>query len=221
LTLMSKYVYFDFITKRKRIMGTAKQKTYISKLIESKEKMLESGNCFQFSIDELSKLDKIKAKQFEEHFHGRAMMKLPEDEILFFEWLKENDQSVWNDLWGDGDQTYCISIDFLHHFIKFSNGFPICDLVDVDNYWFTGRHIKPKGLEKMEDIGVKVNEGHTLSFEEAFLVEIFRGSIDLWHFCYRYKVPVKMAKERIDDMHRDDLIVHLTDRDDLVKYLDV
>lgn len=202
-------------------MTTEKQRSYISKLIDSKEKMLESDHCLQFSTEELSKLDKTKTKKIEEHFHGRAMMKLPEDEIQFFEWLKQNDPPIWNDLWEDGTEPYCISIDFLHHFIKFSNGFPICDLIGVDNYWFTGRHIKPKGMEKMEDIGVKVNEGITLSFEEAFLVETFRGSIDLWHFCYRYKVPIKVAKERIDDMHREDLIVHLSEREDLVKYLDV
>ena len=202
-------------------MGTAKKKSYIDNLIDSKEKILKSEHCLKFSKDELSKINKSQAKKIIEHFHGRAMMALPEDEVLFFEWLKKNDLPVWNDLWEDEDHPYCISIDFLHHFIKYSNGFPICDLVTVDNYWFTGRHIKPKGMEKMEDIGVKVNQGKTLSFEEAFLVEIFRSSIDLWHFCFRYKVPVTVAKERIQDMHHDDLIVHLTNRDDLVKYLDI
>ena len=76
-------------------------------------------------------------------------------------------------------------------------------------------------MEKMETIGKRVHNGETLSFEEAFLVEIFRGSTDLWHFCYRYKVPVNVGKERIDVMHHEDLLVHLSERDDLVKYLDV
>jgi hypothetical protein len=191
------------------------------KLIEAKEKMLEVDKCIHFSQDELGKLNISKARMLEEHFHGRAMMALPEDEIEFFEWLKKNDRPVWDDLWEEEEQLYCISIDFLHHFLKYSNGFPICDLISVDNYWFTGKHIKPKGLERMEDIGAKVNSGKTLSFEEAFLVEIFRGSIDLWHFCYRYKVPVEVAKRHIDEMHHEDLIVHLSERDDLVKYLDV
>lgn len=202
-------------------MTTEKRKSFISNLIEAKETMLESKGYLHFSSEELSKLDSMGAKKIEEHFHGHGMMELPDDEVLFFEWLKQNDRPIWDDLWKNEDQPYRISIDFLHHFIKHHNGFPICDLVHVDNYWFTGRHIKPNGMEKMETIGQKVKNGETLSFAEAFLVEIFRGSSDLWHFCYRYKVQVEVAKKRIDDMQYDDLIVHLTNRDDLVKYLDV
>jgi hypothetical protein len=202
-------------------MISEKQKLFVSNLIDAKATMLESASHLNFSSEELSRLDSMSAKNIEEHFHGRAMMALPDDEVLFFDWLKENDRPVWDDLWGDEDLPYRISIDFLHHFIKHHNGFPICDLIDVDNYWFTGRHIKPKGMEKMETIGKRVNNGETLSFEEAFLVEVFRGSTDLWHFCYRYKVPVEVGKKRIDDLHHDDLLVHLTDREDLFKYLDV
>ncbi len=73
--MTGKYVYFSTDTKRKKKMTTEKQRSYISKLIDSKEKMLESDHCLQFSTEELSKLDKTKTKKIEEHFHGRAMMK--------------------------------------------------------------------------------------------------------------------------------------------------
>ena len=135
--------------------------------------------------------------------------------------LKKNDKAVWDDLWQNEEDPYRISIDFLHHFLKHGNGFPICDLIDEDNYWFCVRHIKPKGMELMQDIGDKVKNDKPLSFAEAFLLEVFRGSTDLWHFCYRYNVPVKTGKSRIDDMNHDDLLVHLPERDDLVKYLDI
>jgi hypothetical protein len=148
-------------------------------------------------------------------------MALPDEEIRFFDWLKENDRGVWNDLWEEEDEPYRISIDFLHHFLRYGRGFPICDLINEDNYWFCAGHIKPKGMELMQEIGEKVKQDQAISFLEAFLLEVFRGSTDLWHFCYRYQVPVKTAKARIDQMYHDDLLVHLPEREDLLRYLDI
>jgi hypothetical protein len=149
------------------------------------------------------------------------MMELPAEEIDFFIWLKENDLPVWDDLWKEEEEHYRVSLDFLHHFIQNGNGFPICDLIDVDNYWFHSRHLKPKALEKMDEIQEKLDGKGSLSFEEGILIEIARGSIDLWHFCYRYKLLISVAKKKIEIMHREDLLVHLSSREDLVKYLDV
>jgi hypothetical protein len=202
-------------------MTTKNKKELINRLIQEKEKQLESQDFIEFSSEDLSILDINAAKEIENHFHGHTMMALPEWEVDFFRWLKEKDFSVWNDLWENDEEPYRVSTDFLHHFIKNGNGFPICDLIDEDNYWFCGRHIKPKGLENMEETGKKIKQNKSLSFEEALLIELLRGSIDLWHFCYRYKVPLSMGKERIDQMHQNDILVHLTDREDLVKYLDV
>jgi len=187
----------------------------------SKEKQLESDGFIKFDQSELKKLTKKDAQELEKHFHGRAMMELPAEEIEFFKWLKENDPPVWDDLWKDEDEPYRVSLAFLHHFIQHGNGFPICDLIKADNFWFHGRHIKPKALEKMNEIQQKLDEKRSLSFEEGILIEITRGSIDLWHFCYRHKLPISVAKKKIEIMHRDDLLVHLKDREDLVKYLDV
>lgn len=202
-------------------MLTMKQENSLKVLIDLKERMLKEDGYISFTTAELNKFDKKTAEKMISHFHGRAMIALPEDEIMFFEWLKKNDRPVWNDLWEGEDAFYRISIDFLHHFLKYGNGFPICDLINEDNYWFCIRHIKPKGIELMEQIGKKVNNNQSLTFAEAFLLEVFRGSIDLWHFCYRNKIPLKTGKSRIDDMHLDDLLVHLPAREDLVKYLDI
>jgi len=198
-----------------------KSHEFVQELIALKEQMLAEEGYIVFSAAELKKFDTMTARNFTDHFRGRAMMRLPEEEILFFDWLKKNDKAVWDDLWKDEDDPYRISIAFLHHFLKHGNGFPICDLIDEDNYWFCARHIKPKGMELMQDIGDKVKKDEPLSFAEAFLLEVFRGSTDLWHFCYRYNVPVKTGKSKIDEMNHDDLLVHLPERDDLVKYLDI
>ena len=47
-----------------------------------------------------------------------------------------------------------------------------------------------------------------------------RGSIDIWHFCHRYGIAIPYAKQKISDMQQEDLLVHLEDREDLVKYID-
>jgi hypothetical protein len=190
-------------------------------LIRRKEKEFEKKGHIEFSDQEIDSLSKEDAYKIEKHFHGSALMRLPQFECQFFQWLRETDQSVWEDLWDDEDDPYYISIDFLHHFINDGNGFPICDLVDEDNYWFTGRHIKPKGLEKFHKIDQKIQDNKPLSVQEALLCEILKSSIDIWHFCHRYKVSIQKAKQEVKSMHEGDLLVHLTSREDLVKYLDI
>jgi hypothetical protein len=190
-------------------------------LVSEKEGQLQEKGYIHFSGEELDNLDKDKAERIEQHFRGHTMMMLPDSEIAFFEWLKKEDQGVWDDLWLEEENPYNVSIDFLHHFLSDGNGFPICDLVKEKNYWFSARHIKPKGMEKFEDINQKINKNERFTFDEALLFEIMQNSIDIWHFCYRYKTPVNIAKQKIKKMQSDDLLVHLTMREDLVKYLDV
>jgi len=193
----------------------------LDELVNKKEAQLQKLGFIKFTPEELENLDLDLVEQIENHFRGHTMMRLPDSEIAFFEWLKNEDTAVWNDLWNGEEDPYNVSIDFLHHFLKEGNGFPICDLVEEDNYWFSARHIKPKGMEKFEEINQKINENKSFTFEEALLFEIMQNSIDLWHFCYRYKAPIHIAKQKVKKMQRDDLLVHLSEREDLVKYLDV
>jgi len=193
----------------------------IEEIISQKETQLQEQGFIEFSDEELANYTKEMVEQIEEHFRGYAMMMLPESELEFFEWLKKEDRAVWDDLWKDEENPYNVSIDFLHHFLEDGNGFPICDLIDEENYWFTAKHIKPKGLEQFDVINEKIDRNQRFTFEEALLFEIIKHSIDIWHFCYRYKMPIHVAKQKIMKMKSDDLLVHLTKREDLVKYLDV
>jgi hypothetical protein len=105
----------------------------LPELIKAKELQLNACGYLQFSREELDQLNEQNVQLLENHFHGQAMMLLPDSEIKFFEWLKEMDYSVWADLWQDQDNAYRVSIDFLHHFLPNKNGFPICDLMTQDN----------------------------------------------------------------------------------------
>jgi hypothetical protein len=193
----------------------------IAEIISQKEAQLQEQGFLEFSQEELSNFDQEIVKHIKEHFRGYAMMMLPESELEFFEWLKREDRAVWDDLWKDEENPYNVSIDFLHHFLEDGNGFPICDLIEEENYWFTAKHIKPKGLEQFDTINEKIDNNQRFTFEEALLFEIIQHSIDIWHFCYRYKMPIHIAKQKITKMKSDELLVHLTKREDLVKYLDV
>ncbi|MEJ2056128.1 MAG: hypothetical protein P8X42_19615, partial [Calditrichaceae bacterium] len=155
-----------------------------NKLVTHIEKQMDGQNYIEFDPEFLSSLRLDQVEAIIDKFHGRALMKMPQDEINFFTWLKENDRPVWNDLWQDEEDIYLVSIDLLSCFIEGGLGFPICDLIDQENYWFNMRHIKPKGMEELERIITKLEKGSKVTLAEAFLLEVSTRPVDIWHFCY-------------------------------------
>ncbi|NOG43723.1 MAG: hypothetical protein HND50_00720 [Calditrichaeota bacterium] len=192
----------------------------IEKLIKQKEEDHLKNNFIQFSDEEIARIDLKTANKLVEHFHGRVLMKLPPAELLFFEWLKKNDNRVWNDIWGDNDNLYLVSIDLLAQFLKEKNGFPICDL-EESNYYFSVKHIKPKGLQEMERILKKTEQNEQLDIDELILFELHLSAFDIWHFVYRYDLPLEEVKQLISDMEYKGWIVHLPNSEDLLRYVEV
>ena len=190
-------------------------------LLDDTKKQLAEQKYIEFSVDQLSKLRLDQVQAIVDEFHGHALLKIPKLEIDFFTWLKKNDPDVWNDLWQDEDDLYLVSIDLLSHFIEGGLGFPICDLIDQPNYWFNARLIKPQGMEELESIIVKLESGKKVNISEALLLEISTRPVDIWHFCYHNKLSVERVKQVVDDLVYQGFLVHLTDREDLVKYLDI
>ncbi len=192
----------------------------IKDLIKKKNEQLSADGIIQFDENELEQLSAKDIEKIKSEFPGKGFMRLPKNEIIFFEWLKKNDEQIWDDLWDDDDEPYRVSLDFLNHFIEKRNGFPICDLENSDNYWFCVKHIKPKGKQKFEEINKKIENNKNLNLEELLIYEIVQGSTDVWHFSFRYKLPIKKVKEKIIEMKSDDILVLLIFINDLVKYLD-
>lgn len=193
----------------------------IDALIETKKEQLNTTKYLQFSDKELEKLQIDDTNHIVDLFHGTTLMKLPPSEIKFFDWLKINDNAVWLDLWGDHENEYQVSIDLLPQFLKEKNGFPICDLKDAPNYYFTVRHIKPEGMAQMEQIISKTEAQKQLDIDELILFELHIAPFDIWHFAYRYNLPLSDVKELISEMVYKGWIVHLPDSDDLLRYIDV
>jgi len=193
----------------------------MEKLIAEKREQLKNNNYIEFTDQEIQSMRPDEAAFFVERYHGFGLMKLPASEIKFFEWLRENDEQVWNDIWKGEPDLYLVSTDLLPVFLKTSNGFPVCDLIEVDNYWFCERHIKPKGRQELESISAKFQNKEKLDVSELFIIELLNAPIDIWHFCYRYKLAVTAMKNKIDDMVSNGWLVHLSNREDLVKYIEI
>jgi len=190
-------------------------------LIKVKIEQLRDHSYVQFSSEELKDLRPDAIDYLIRQFHGYGLMKLPASEIAFFEWLKKKDRPVWDDLWADAEDVYVVSIDLLRQVSDLSQGFPICDLVSEPNFWFCERHIKPKGLEAMTAIMNKLEANQKLGMDEQFLLEMAGGPLDIWHFCYKHELNVNEMKAVISDMIYRGWIVHLTDRKDLLRYIDL
>ncbi len=192
----------------------------IKNLIKNKQKQLETLSYIEFSDAEIKELSQNDKKEIISVFHGRVMLKIPDSEVAFFEWVKKEDYDVWNDLWGDfPEREYQVSMDFLEYFGGEQNGFPICDLEGAENYYFTMEHIKPEGRNVMPAIVKKNDARKQLDIDELFLFELHVAPIDIWHYAYRYKLSLNTAKQMISDMVYKSWIVHLPERDDLLKYI--
>ncbi len=193
----------------------------IQNLLNEKEKQRRHIDYLTFSEDELQTIRADELQHIIDFFHGYTLMRLPQFEIDFFEWLKLNDRPVWDDLWGDDENTYLVSIDLLSQMVGNRPQFPICELIDEPNYWFTQRHIKPKGVEALQEIILKYQNGKALDPGELFMIEISQGPTDIWHFCHQYHIDLREMKKYIADLVYNGWLVHLTNRDDLVKYIDI
>lgn len=193
----------------------------IEKLLNDKNKQLDSQKYIQFTPEELNSLRLDQTQVIIDKFHGKALIKIPATEIEFFEWLKSNDPQVWDDLWEDEEDVYLVSIDLLPQFIEGGQRFPICDLVDQPNYWFNARHIKPKGMEALENIVSKLEAKQKLKLAEAFLLELSMAPTDIWHFCFDRKMSISRMRNVVEELVYNGWLVHLPDREDLVKYIDI
>lgn len=175
------------------------QQTYIS-LKEQLEEGHESPVTFkEVATEDLALLTKEQAEELTLLFGGNTMIRLPEKEQDFFNWLFEQDKSVWSDLWNEEDERqYYVSMAHLTSFLPGQRGFPICDLVNQENFFFTQEEITETDgkiyVERALDI---INEKGQLSMDQAFMVEVWRGPIDQWRFAWMYNLPLDEVKKMV------------------------
>lgn len=165
-----------------------------------------------------------EARDIASSYESDTLVKLPQREIQFFEWLKSSDPAVWDDLWANDDlhKPYLVGMSFLPLLVySTKRGYPICDLLECDNYYFTEHHMQDEESKVMVDTAREMfHDEQVLSIDQLLALEISLGAIDIWHFAYKYKISVEAAKSAVARLVKDDVLVHLTDQEYLAPFID-
>ncbi|MCX6156104.1 MAG: hypothetical protein NT007_18300 [Candidatus Kapabacteria bacterium] len=164
-----------------------------------------------------------QANIISKEFSSSMLIKLPPEEISFFDWLKVHDYPVWLDLWDGADEDiYRVGVAFIPLLIlKNGRGFPICDLLQNDNYFFTQHHLltdeSKMVLESSKEI---ILAKRKLTAAQALVLEISIAPLDIWHFAYRHQISIEKAKAAVRELIDDNAIVHQTRADELAEFID-
>lgn len=183
------------------------------------QRLLENPRILELSDEEVDSLTESEMASLQEAYGHSTFMTLPPREQRFMEWLKENDSAVWEDLW-EGDDEQLVSLAFLPMFRKGGSGFLICELAEQDNFFFTSRHVRPEGLSAMKSIIRKAEQGKELSVGEVLMIDILASPMDIWHFCFKYGIPLSRGKNEVDLLESHQWLVHLRTSEELAPYLD-
>ncbi len=157
-------------------------------------------------------------------YDNHTFFRLPLKEIKFFEWLKENDADVWDDLWGDDlFEPYIVSIQLLPLFCyKNYKGYPICELQKNDNYYFVPQHLADKESKIfLESAKTRYLEKEPLTIPQWLAIAISMGAIDVWHFAYNNDLSLSDSKDAVKELVEDKILVHLKDAEHLSIFVEL
>ena len=188
-------------------------------ILETLTARINRDRILELSDDELLLLSDADIKSLIESYGTHILMKLPPHEQEFFAWVRTNDPAIWDDLW-EGDESLLVSLSFLKALQTRDRGFPICELEQHPNYYFSSRHIKQPGIEALEQILSKIEQRTELSVGEALMFEIAARPIDIWHFCFKYGLPLSSGRNAVAQLIAHDWIFHQPLREDVIQSLD-
>lgn len=184
----------------------------------------ENNEYITFPAEIFDNLTENQAKMVSEHFGPTTMMKLPEYEIKFFEWLRDIEPKVWEDLWRNDPHhgPYIVAMIFLPLLVSDrSRGYPICDLMENDNYYFTKNHMVDEESKVMIETARKRFEARKpLTLTQLLALEISLDPIDIWHFAYKHNIDLYMARKTVHELVQDNALIHLTDAEHLAPFIE-
>lgn len=152
----------------------------------------------EISDAEMSTLSAEQVQELVARFGGNTLIRLPEREQQFFEWLRQHDLPVWEDLWGGEEEPYVVSISYISDLLPKRRGFLICDLAEQQNFIFSEHNITRDEGKLMVDAALDVVAAKgRLTMDQAFMVEVWRAPIDIWRFTYMYGVALSEAKRMV------------------------
>lgn len=165
------------------------------------------------------------AREIARRYGSYGLVRLPPDEQQFFEWVQQHDPRVWEDLWGGQGEPYVVSLAFLEVLLggnKRRRGFPICDLVNTDNYYFFPAMLEwtAEARDYTEAVTSRFAAGEKLSIEQLLVLEIaLGGALDIWRFAYLYGIPLEQAKGAVATLVDDKVLVHLRTAEQLAPFV--
>lgn len=194
----------------------------LNELIDFCVKQSAEKGYIIFPEEVIKSLNSDQARALVDKFGTNSFMMLPQFEIDFFEWLKVNDKKIWEDLWGGTDEMpYLTGLAMLPRMLDKTRGFPICDLVDNDNFYFAPIHIlQDQARLLLESIKERFLKNDDVSTAHILLMEISMSPIDIWHFAYHFKKDLEEVKNAVAELVEDELIVHITDAEHLASYVE-
>ena len=186
-----------------------------------KERLVPQGEetliTAELSGEEIGALTEEQAAELVETYGGTTLVRLPEKEQEFFAWLKEEDRVVWDDLWEgvEEEDLYYVSIAHLKALMPGKRGFPICDLAENPNFYFTSDDItEENGKTYVEHALEVITEKGDLSMDQAFVIEVWRGPIDLWRFAWMYNLPVGEVRKMVHWLLKEEILAVPTQREE-------
>jgi len=194
-----------------------------TKLIELCNRQLSENSIIDLPENVFSSLTLEQAESIVAHFQGNVFLRLPLKERLFFDWLKIKDEPVWNDLWNDEsvEPPYIVSVIFLPMLLDEVRGFPICDLLTEDNYYFTNDHfISDEADVLIEAVKERFLAQQTLTVSQLLVLEISMSPIDIWRFAYHHKIELHHAKNAVQLLTDEKLLIHLKSSEDLADFVE-
>jgi hypothetical protein len=157
--------------------------------------------------EEISTLSREQAEDLVAHFGSHVLMLLPAKEREYFEWIRQYDPEIWNDLWGGDEEPYLVSISYLQDLLPNQRGFLICDLMQHPNLDFSAENITEEGKIFFDAALDIVKNNGKLSLAQAFIVEVWRAPIDPWRFAWIYNIAIESVKELVQWMLAEGLLV--------------
>lgn len=197
----------------------------LSILIQSlKDQVADSDlrSVITFDPEILSSLSIDDAKEIIAQVGSTHLMRLPEKEIAFFEWLKEFHPIVWNDLWGNDEEEYkyTVGLELLPLMLDPVRGFPICDLVTHENYYFVPDHLIGEEISfYLDAVKERYIKQETVTVAQLLVLEISMAPIDAWRFAYHHRIEMDRVLKAIKELKEEGMLLHLGKAEDLADFV--
>ncbi len=186
---------------------------------------LEEHGHVVFTAEQLLEISADQVDAVRQSIDQTALLKLPEHEVEFFDWLRTADAAVWEDLWGDSELApYIVGFEHLRMFAGAGKQgvYHICDLQKELNYFFTPEmfYIKesPAYVGAIQD---RFADNASLTATQALALEAKQGPVDIWHFSFRTGVKIERLKTAVQSLVDNQVLVHVPIAAHLIEYFDV